>query len=61
MSTNLFFIIELLAFFGVILGIAFWQLYSVRKEIRKSRERKEQASAEQRENHPPKDGSGTPD
>lgn len=49
MNPHYFGLVEMLFSFGVVLAIAFWQLYAVRKAIRRAKEEEEDKKNSQRE------------
>lgn len=48
-ASNLYGLVELVLVFGLVLGFGIWQLASVRREIRRDREKARQAEAAKRE------------
>ena len=56
---NYFGLIELLVFYGIAIGIAFWQWSKMRREVRESRERKAREAAElaEKTEDPPQSGA----
>jgi cytoskeletal protein RodZ len=44
-ASNLYGLVELVLVFGLVLGFGIWQLVSVRREIRRDREKAQQAEA----------------